>query len=265
MKPRMPVQTQVRWGLAVGIASWAACASAGDSPGASDTELTASASATASTTSTTDATSSSESTSSTTTTSDDTETSTTSTGTDTSDCLPGEDGCPCRDDEPACDDELVCVLDECAQSYCADEADEPNDTPEDAVDLGTHEDGAPPMNVVSQLDGPLDVDWFTYRCTDTAIPVLDPMLVIDQTTEIRVCMFLDCVIGGNPLFDCPDGTTAEMAPFGFLPGCCVTDGSTIDLTDYNCPDSSDDSVDVWVRVDMGDTMVCEPYSLTYDC
>ena len=83
----------------------------------------------------------------------------------------------------------------------------------------------------------------------------------------RLCVFLDCQDGGNPLLPsgCPAGTVEDQSPTGFLPGCCAADGSEIDLTDFNCPDSSDDSLTVLFRVDDGPQDVCIDYAISFHC
>ena len=53
--------------------------------------------------------------------------------------------------------------------------------------------------------------------------------------------------------------------FGFLRGCCVTDGSSFNV-DYNCPDSDDDSVIVYLRVDQAEEAdVCVDYQIDFQC
>jgi hypothetical protein len=158
-------------------------------------------------------------------------------------------------------------MDVCTAGLCETEDDEPNDNaPDEFHELGNYDDDQPAMDYASQLDGPDDVDWFSYSCNDLGLSELDPHVGIDSNAPVRVCVYLDCEVGGNPFpFNCPDGTTMENAGFDFLEGCCATDGSTIDVTSYNCPDSNDDSIIAWIRVDQGDTMICEPYTLTYNC
>lgn len=180
-------------------------------------------------------------------------------------CTPGEEGCSCSNGESACNGALECIDDVCVAPVCETRDDEPNDDFTDPTDLGELNDDDGPVNHVSQLAGTDDVDWFTYHCVDTITGDVDPGLIIDQTDDIRVCMFLDCDEGGNPLFECPEGTVSEEAPFDFLPGCCVTDGSSFNLGEYNCPDSSDDSVSAWIRVDDPAENVCVAYSFTYQC
>jgi hypothetical protein len=145
------------------------------------------------------------------------------------------------------------------------DTEEPNDAYEDAVDLGDLGDTARAEELTSQLAGTEDVDWWTYHCSDTLGGEVDPGLQIDNANALRVCMYMDCDEGGNPLFSCPMGTVADEAPFGFVPGCCVEDGTSFDLAQYNCPDSADDSVSVWVKIDMAGVDECIDYTIGYNC
>jgi hypothetical protein len=180
-------------------------------------------------------------------------------------CPVGELGCPCSDVDPACAKGLECLEDVCAEPLCPDEEHEDNDAFNDAFELGEFDDGDPEQALDSTLSGSADVDWFTYTCTDTLLEDLVPILTSESMMPMRACLFIDCVTGGNPLFECPEGTTPEEAPIGFVPGCCVDDASNIDLSDYNCPDSDNDSVIVHIKAEMGAAEACIGYSMTYTC
>jgi hypothetical protein len=174
-------------------------------------------------------------------------------------------GCPCDAGDPPCERGLECVDDVCAEPLCPDKEFENNDAFNDAWDLGDYSDGDPPQMFESVLSGTEDVDWFTYSCMDTLFEDLVPVLSMETDMSLRACLYLDCVIGGNPLFDCPAGTTPEEGPIGFIPGCCVDDASSIDLSDYNCPDSDDDSVIVHIKAEMAASEMCIGYAMTYTC
>ncbi len=182
-------------------------------------------------------------------------------------CMAGTEGCACTDDDPPCDEGLACEQDVCVAPLCPmDDEDPANDIPQDAIDLGEFDDGGGGDTIISQLSGSDDVDWWSYTCNDTALEELDPSRQITQAMPLRVCKFPDCVVGGNPTqFSCPPNATEESIDFGFLTGCCVTDGSSFNV-DYNCPDSNDDSVIVYVRVDQAEEAdVCVDYQIDFQC
>jgi hypothetical protein len=150
-------------------------------------------------------------------------------------------------------------------SACLDPAtDEPNDEPGQAGDLGSLLDSDPPQVMSSRLEGAEDVDWWTYVCTDTLGGDVVPQRVITQSHGMRVCKFMDCAKGGNPLFECPAGTQSETAPFDVLPGCCTQTGETFDLGDFNCPDGQENII-VYMRIDQAEQDVCVDYSIEFGC
>jgi hypothetical protein len=124
-------------------------------------------------------------------------------------CPVGTLGCPCDEGDPPCEEGLECADDVCAEPLCPDKEFEDNDAFNDAWDFGEFSDGDPPQMFESVLSGTPDVDWFTYSCTDTTFEEVEPTLSMETSMPFRACLYLDCVTGGNPLFDCPDGTTPE--------------------------------------------------------
>ncbi len=180
-------------------------------------------------------------------------------------CPLGTLGCPCDEGDRPCDKGLECADDICAEPLCDEKEFENNDAFNDAWNLGEFDDGAPAQMFSSSLSGTRDIDWFTYTCNDTLFEDLVPTLAMDLQMPMRVCFYIDCVIGGNPLFECPEGTTPEQAPIDFIPGCCVDDASNIDLSDYNCPDSDNDSVRVYIEAEMASSDTCIGYTMTYTC
>lgn len=187
----------------------------------------------------------------------------------TTGCVDGSEGCPCVPDaDPTCDEGLLCVEDVCLAPMCpADTRDEPNDLQSEAIHYGDINDGAPAQQLAGVLSGTEDVDWWYYGCSDVVLEEVEPVSQIVAAEVPRLCVFLDCVEGGNPLLPdgCPAGTVEDQAPTGFLPGCCASDGSEIDLTDFNCPDSADDSLVVYFRVDDGPQDVCIDYTIDFHC
>ena len=188
-------------------------------------------------------------------------------GSSSTGCEVGTEGCDCDEDDPPCEDGLECIDDLCAAPLCPDddEGDPDNDLPGDAIDLGDFDDGGNGDTIMSQLAGTEDVDWFSWTCNDTLIPELDPSIQITNEDPIRVCLFLDCVVGGNPTqFSCGGNATEDMINFEFLDGCCVSDGSSFNI-DYNCPDSDNDSVVGYLRVDTAQEEVCVDYQVDFSC
>lgn len=189
-----------------------------------------------------------------------------STGASSTGCMVGTQGCGCSEEAPACDKGLACVEDICVEPLCPmDDEDPANDIPQEAIDLGAFNDGGNGDTIISQLSGADDVDWWSYTCNDTLLEELDPARQITSVEPLRVCKYLDCVTGGNPTqFECPENATQEMIDFGFLEGCCVDDGSSFNI-DYNCPDSDNDAVIVYVRVDEGPKDTCADYQIDFSC
>ena len=180
-------------------------------------------------------------------------------------CPVGTLGCPCDAGDPPCEEGLECAEDVCAEPICPDKEFEDNDAFNDATELGEYDDGDPAQMFSSSLSGTQDIDWFTYTCNDTLLEDLVPTLAMDTAMPMHVCFYIDCLIGGNPLFECPAGTTPEQAPIGFIPGCCVDDASSINLSDYNCPDSDNDGVIVYIEAEMAASDTCIDYTMTYTC
>lgn len=139
---------------------------------------------------------------------------------------------------------------------CDDGPGEPNDTIDEAFDLGSIEDCDDQSKVVlAVLADQNDVDWYRYAGSDAFGCVVDPTRGLSATGTLRLCAFFECANGG-PAVDCPDGTTQATA--GALPGCC---GDAAFAAGLDCS-GSDDAANVYIRVDhAGDT--CEPYMITY--
>jgi hypothetical protein len=121
------------------------------------------------------------------------------------------------------------------------------------------------MMFSSSLSGTDDIDWFVYSCADIVLQEVDPRLETDSDGPFRTCFFLECTAAFKPEFDCPEGTTEETAPIDFIPGCCVDDASTIDLSNFNCPNTDDESLNVYIKAEMAEEDACIGYTMTYNC
>jgi hypothetical protein len=191
-----------------------------------------------------------------------------STGSDsTGDCPVGTEGCPCNRIDPACEATLSCVDGTCVVPECPADVDEPNELQGEAIQIADINDATAPQQHLGTLSGTDDIDWWSYHCDDSLLQGLNPVQTLTPATTARFCVFMDCDIGGNPLITggCPAGTVEDTAPLDFLPGCCSTDGAEIDLSDYNCPDSSDDSLTIYFRVDEASEDVCVDYTIDFEC
>jgi hypothetical protein len=144
---------------------------------------------------------------------------------------------------------------------------EANETEETAYPLSvlpiTDCDGAGGL-LSGVIAGSGDVDWFTYRGTDTLTCGVDPTVLLDTTApDLRVCLFLECVanttteIGG-----CPAGSDAAVSPSGRA-GCCDSTGITLDA--LTCTGSIADDSFVYMRVDhpAAPPATCDSYVLSY--
>lgn len=186
----------------------------------------------------------------------------------TGECMPGTENCACAEMEPVCEEGLLCELDVCVVPECPMDLDEPNGLQGEAIMIADINDGAGPQQHTGTLSGFNDVDWWSYHCTDALLQGLNPVQALTSSPGAQFCVYLDCDIGGNPTFaaGCPEGTTEDTAPLDFMPGCCSSDGLPIDLSELdNCPDSSDDSLTIYFRVDTAEEDVCIDYTIDFEC
>lgn len=192
-------------------------------------------------------------------------TTTTDEPTTTGECVPRTEGCPCAPDaDPECGDGLTCSRDDiCVATACDAVTGEPNDDPFEPSPLELPEKG--PGLLDAELDGDTDVDWWIYSCSDPLLGSIDPGIASAEGALPSVCVYMDCQQGSNPTFDCPEGTTEDTAPIGFLPGCCTEGLDALSIDNHNCPESSNDAVDVYLRIDGGIADMCVDYSLAYAC
>lgn len=189
-------------------------------------------------------------------------------GSSTGTCALSTEGCGCDPAaDPECGDGLICNADEiCEVALCAEKKDEPNGDPFEPFALMDLEDDDDPVLYESQLSGESDVDWFRYGCNDPLLGLSEPNVDFAVPEGVRACLFLDCVAEGvNPVFDCPDGTEAETAPIGFLPGCCVTGPAAFEIASYMCPGTANDAVETYLRVENAAAQRCSDYTVSYGC
>lgn len=138
---------------------------------------------------------------------------------------------------------------------------EPNDSESSAHDLGTIGDCDDEGGSVSGvLDGPTDVDWYTYFGSDGTGCTVDPDRTVTSSHPIRVCKFIQCEDNQENDFECPGGTMTATSPDG-RPGCCSTSALDFELT---CGSSSlnSDNANIYIRIDTT-TNECVTYTLTY--
>jgi|GEM_PF-1195824 len=188
-------------------------------------------------------------------------------GTSTGACEPGTEGCACDEDaDPVCAEGLVCNADDlCEAPACEGKKDEPNDDPFEPFVLMDTEDDESPLDAQSILSHETDVDWFRHHCEEPFVGLTSPELTVNVPEGVQSCVFLDCMIGGNPEFDCPEGTTDANAPLDNMPGCCITGSGSFEIESPNCPGGSNDDTEVYLRFDGGPKGMCSAYDFTYGC
>jgi hypothetical protein len=108
------------------------------------------------------------------------------------------------------------------------------------------------------IDGILDIDMYSLQAADTFGCVIGPTSST-PSTDIQYCMFIKCQGGGMDFKGC-SGSTQEKSDIG-LDGCCLTQPGTLTI-DYNCTGTTNDSIDVFIRV-KGLKDACIPYTSTY--
>jgi len=140
---------------------------------------------------------------------------------------------------------------------------EPNDTEQQAVDLGTIGDCDDLAETVSGvLTGFSDVDWYKFLGADaSAFCAVDPGRTLTSGNAVTLCKFVQCTDGSAANFDCPNGTTAATSPEG-RPGCCGQAGFELDLTCGSSPFNADDAM-IYLRIEP-EVALCTAYSITYD-
>lgn len=192
------------------------------------------------------------------TTSDDTTSSTTGDESTGPICDPGQPNCVC--DNGLCIDGYVCMGGSCMEAMVCDGdvevPGEAEDMPTPLDDISDDDDEF--HQVPGVLSGAMDTDWYRYHGADTFGHTAEPTIeLLTMSAGMRVCQFIECDAGGVALtkLTCPDGT--KFAISGDLrPGCCHSAGFTI--SDFDC-DGQDESVQVFLRLDMPADDICVDY------
>jgi hypothetical protein len=185
------------------------------------------------------------------------------------------EACVCAADDYCCttawDSLCVSIAQSQCQSCqgsttCVDGGVEPNDS-----EAAAHPLSATPIidcnyagdSVSGTISGSGDADWYKYSGDDTLLCVVDPSRSITATNAgLRVCKFVECEVGPTQVNSCPANATAETSPDGRA-GCCA--GADFDMTDFDCPDVTDDNVTVYIRIDQPGAVAttCNDYTLAY--
>jgi len=140
-------------------------------------------------------------------------------------------------------------------SGCMNDADEPNDTQANAVDLGMITDCDSTGGMKSGVLAGSDVDWFRYFVDPEFLCAYDPYRMITSDGQARLCKFVECVSDpASTVATCPQGTQPQNAPQG-QPGCC---GLTVIDMEANCSNTN-----VWVRIDKPPSQACVSYTFEY--
>jgi hypothetical protein len=143
---------------------------------------------------------------------------------------------------------------------CTGEETEPNDRAIEAVPLGTIDDcdssGSTLHGVLSSAS---DVDYWHFQGNDTFGCSVDP--TVSTTQSVKLCVFVACLHGPTEVKGCTD-STPTLSDEG-LHGCC-TDGPGDAVVDFTCTlVGSDDSADVYIRVEDPSASSCEHYDVAY--
>jgi hypothetical protein len=174
-------------------------------------------------------------------------------------CTPGAEGCPC-DVGSTCEGDLQCVDGTCVGRAACDQPDEePNDSFEEAIDLGSIMCSMEYEMVEGALDG-TDADFYALAYADGGFCVFEPnpeaLVTADQ--DVRVCVYIDCGEDGTNV-TCGD---QEADTFDDLDGCCDTNEANVG---GGCegvvfpPEPSG----YFIRVISAEEDACIPYELSY--
>ncbi len=173
-------------------------------------------------------------------------------------CTPGTTDCSC--DAGTCQDDLVCLGDTCHELQCDGDVFEDNDQESTAIDLGEIDDGDRSVIVSGSLHHPGDVDWYVYHGDDDFGSMVDPARELVASGGLRLCKFVECDVGlADTELECPVGTDYALSTMA-RPGCC--DDTDFELADLNCTGTTEDSANVYIRVDQP-SRECISYSISY--
>lgn len=139
------------------------------------------------------------------------------------------------------------------------------DASEPTNDLLENSPALPPLgckDLPEQFTGVLgaadDVDWITYRGEWTPECLGDPRLThnISSSAPLQLCVYTRCLSRLEDVV-CTNAI-ADTTPGGD-PGCCSSQAFEMDV---NCP-GTDETMDVFLRVDSDSAGVCIDYKITY--
>jgi hypothetical protein len=137
---------------------------------------------------------------------------------------------------------------------------EPNDSLPSARPLKAIDDCDGSGDKFSGTVGGADVDYWTYKGSDKFGCTVDPSIT-NHSGSVRVCVFAQCAAGTTEFKSCKAGSAFKL-PSG-IDGCC-TDGPGDAAVDYKCTlVGTDDSADVFMRVDSPGATTCLPYDVDY--
>lgn len=144
-------------------------------------------------------------------------------------------------------------------AVCEPDAFELNDTEGDVVDLPDIPMGMIGTTASAMLEGTGAVDWYQYGGVASANPGQAKVSTPDAT-DLRVCVYLKCEGGSDPVMDC-DGDEPVTSPSLDFPGCC---GIGQSFPTHMCNGAMGGNATVRVRVsDPLDRGECLPYTLDY--
>ena len=144
---------------------------------------------------------------------------------------------------------------------CPNEMWEPNDTQVTATQLPAIDDcDSSGSSLTGVASGMGDTDWMHFYGTDSVLCLVDPTVQIDAP-GLRVCLFVICPEGVTTIESCgigtPDTSPAET------PGCCTDTTSSMTVQISCGTTGTDDSADVYIRVDQPNGNQCVPYDVSY--
>lgn len=176
-------------------------------------------------------------------------------------CPPGALDCPC-DVGATCEDGLMCDVEagNCIEPpKCNQPEGEPNETEDDAVDLGAIECGAQAESTFGALAG-VDLDMFRVQGTDSFVCLSNPSVTVTADVDLRTCLYFECDAGGTNV-SCPADNEDAESPAGH-PGCCGLNGAS--LASLDCMGiGSPDNGTLYARVGQADSRMCIAYNMDY--
>lgn len=157
------------------------------------------------------------------------------------------------DDGDACTEDDVCTGGDCVGAPVVDDY-EANETQTTAHSLGSVDDGAdyPRGTVLGTLFPSGDVDWYRFRDNDELFGSIFPraeIVDIPSGLNFDLCVFVSCADGSSVSVTCRAGAAASADG---LSGCCSRSANNTSENvriDHDCSGGSDDTADVFVRVE----------------